>query len=95
MFQSKGPLLAVSAIGAVVAGNFLIKPSRHDSIARGMSAQLDDINSKMHLGQVVQDKWDTILDRTSLMEEAKKRKPWNMTASERAAEAKRLQGSNA
>jgi hypothetical protein len=26
---------------------------------------------------------DTILDRTQLMEDAKKRKPWNMTFSER------------
>lgn len=35
---------------------------------------------------------DTILDRTSLMEDAKRKKPWNMTTTERA-EAKRLEES--
>ncbi|KAL3425971.1 hypothetical protein PVAG01_02762 [Phlyctema vagabunda] len=81
MRKNRTALLAFSAVGALVTANYVIKPSRHESIAAGMGAQLDELNSRK---EVMQDRIDTILDRTKQMDQAKKAKPWNMTSAERA-----------
>ncbi|EHL01891.1 hypothetical protein GLAREA_04460 [Glarea lozoyensis ATCC 20868] len=78
-------LSALAGVGAIAAANALSKPSKTQSIAAGMRSQLDDLNSAAH---PVQNRRDTLLDRTELMESAKKRKPWNMTYAEREALSK-------
>ncbi|CAG8960414.1 hypothetical protein HYFRA_00008132 [Hymenoscyphus fraxineus] len=80
MSTSKIALATLTGAGALLAVNSWTKPSRTHSIANGMRHQLDDYNSRIHPEQ---EKSDTMMDRTRLMEDAKQRKPWNMTLAER------------
>jgi len=72
-------LVLLGAVGAAAAINTL-KPSKTAGIANRMRTQLDQINT-----HVEQDKSDTILDRTEILKDVKRRKPWNQTSAEREA----------
>lgn len=72
-------LVLLGAVGAVAAVNAL-KPSKTAGIANAMRTQLDQINT-----HVEQDRSDTFLDRTEILNDVKRRKPWNQTSAEREA----------
>ncbi|KAE9366663.1 hypothetical protein N431DRAFT_487200 [Stipitochalara longipes BDJ] len=72
-------LLLLGAVGALAAVNAL-KPTKTAGIANRMRTQLDQINT-----HVEQDRSDTILDRTEILNDVKRRKPWNQTSAEREA----------
>ncbi|KAH6672289.1 hypothetical protein B0J14DRAFT_70233 [Halenospora varia] len=76
-------LAALTGVGAIVAANALMKPSKTQSIANGMRRQLDEYNTHVRPGQ--DPSADTLMDRKEIMTDVKSRKPWNITYAEREA----------
>jgi len=73
-------VVLLGAVGAIAAINAISKPTRTQGIAGRVRKQMDEYNATVHPDQ---DPMDTIFDRTNLMNDEKKRKPWNQTTAER------------
>ncbi|RDL31156.1 uncharacterized protein BP5553_09945 [Venustampulla echinocandica] len=86
-------LATFAGIGAIYTATTFSAPSNTQTIANDMRKQLDEYNSSVEAGKESQFQHaarsdrSTMLDRHELMENAKIRKPWNMTFAEREREA--------